>query len=609
MNRTRAATPPARADTPIAALDAARRAALALPRILFFAALVEVVAATLRPFFEPSATPVVLSDIAAVSRFGVALCAALAVNRLRPLAAFHRIGPLAGFAVVLYTLAAIVPLLRFFAIVPSNITEPLWDSVLIAVYGALLVFATVTALWLGRLLALQRRYVFAARRFATAFIPLVVVLPVGLSAIDPSLMPHPAIAPALALVTPWLLVPGRGSLIRWDIAAWLTLLLLTAGRLVTLPDTTLALPGLAIAAVAFVAALAIARPMHELGDQLSGREIDGPSATFLRRLVAGTMGGAASSRLGDLPEQSQLPSESNSDESLALAYRELGIEPQPRTAPPQAKAPTGESMSAPGDGPPALPPAPSNVVPFIPKSRQQSRPEPEPTTPSHDWTPTRTGLHDVFVYTLALTLIVSFGLLAGLSPLASIPVAQTLFDIVLALTSLLALRGVSAMLANHPASTATPYATPLQAARAAFGIVFLLEVVSAISQLAFPDQVPLRFIASLLGLVALMAVLVAITRIASPFDESRLAVRARTGIALIASLIALLASRHVLSGLDASDLQWLAWPLGLASTGVFIGLAIVLLWLFRDAEDAADRAVARRFGALAPRPPTGAPAA
>jgi hypothetical protein len=577
-------------DTPTATLDAARRAALALPRILFFAALVEVVAATLRPFFEPSATPVVLSDIAAVSRFAVALGAALAVNRLRPLATFHRVGPLAGFAVILYALAAIVPLLRFFAIVPSNITEPLWDSVLIALYGALLVFATVTTLWLCRLLALQRRHIFAARRFATAFIPLVVVLPVGLSAIDPSLMPHPAIAPAMALLTPWLLVPGRGSIMRWDIAAWVTLFLLTAGRLVTLPDTTLALPGLAIAAVAIVAALAIARPMHELGDLLSGREIDGPSATFLRRLVAGTMGGAASSRLGDLPEHSQLASDSNSDESLALAYRELGIEPKPRPAPP---SPTNTA----------------NLVPFIPKSRQQSRPESEPAPSSHDWTPTRTGLHDVFVYTLAMTLIVSFGLLAGLSPMATIPVAQTLFDLILALTSLLALRGVTAMLANHPSSLTPAYASPLQVARAAFSVAFLLGLVSAISQLTFPDQVPLRFLASLLGLVALMALLVAVIRIANPFDEPRLAVRARTGIALIASLIALLASRHVLSGLDASDLQWLTWPLGLASTGVFIGLAIVLLWLFRDAEDAADRAVARRSGALAPRPPSGAPAA
>lgn len=596
---------PARADTPVDTLDAARSATLALPRILFFAALVELAAATLRPLFEPSATPVVLSDLAAVSRFAVALAAAVAVNRLRPLAAFHRLGSLAGFAVILYALAAVVPLLRFFAIVPSNITEPLWDSVLIALYGALLVFATVTTLWLYRLVALRRRYHFAAHRLVSSFFPLVIALPVGLSAIDPSIMPHPAIAPALALVTPWLLVPGRGSLMRWDVAAWVTLFLLTAGRLVTLPDTVLALPGLAIAAVAIIAALAIARPLHEVADLLSGRETDGPPATFLRRLVAGTMGGAASSRIGDLPAHSQLANDSSSDESLALAYRELGIEPQPRAV---ASAPTTTATtSAPSFNSTSLPPAPSNVVPFIPKSRQQGRPEPESTPPGHDWTGTRSGLHDVFVYTLALTLIVTFGMLLGLSPLAMVPVAQTVFDLILASTSLVALRGVTAMLANHPPSIEPSYALPLQGARAAFVIALGLSLTSAVSQLAFPDQVPLRFLASLLALFALIAVLVALTRLASPFEEQRLAQRARTAIALVTSLIALLASRNIVSRLDASDLNWLTWPLGLASAGIFVGLAILLLWLFRDAEDAADRAVARRSNALTNPPDTGLP--
>ena len=80
-----------------------------------------------------------------------------------------------------------------------------------------------------------------------------------------------------------------------------------------------------------------------------------------------------------------------------------------------------------------------------------------------------------------------------------------------------------------------------------------------------------------------------LTRLAPILDEPRVTTRTRTTTWLAAALALLTTLRHIVLSLDASDLRWLAWPLGLVTVGVFLALALAVLWLLKDAESAAER--------------------
>lgn len=550
-------------------LASAQRAANAFGRWLFFAATIELVAAIVRTIAAPSATPVVLADLAAVSRCVTAIMCAIAMIRFAPLAAVHGLGAHAQTVAGLYFTTAVIPLLRFFDIVPPHLSEPHWDAILIGTYGAAFVLTTLGAAWFVRQLAIARRRLMVAHRIANAtFLPFV-LLPLLAFAITPELSPHPAVAAALALATPWLLTCGAGRRLFADQAAWLTLGLGTALGLAVFFGPPLLSAGLALAATAAITAFAFISALHLFSDELSGRDAEGPSATFLRRLVAGTLGGVGS-RVGDLPKDSQLPGdESDGEESLALAYRELGIE---RPAPPNP------TLAA------DLAELPDQLVPFVPKSRQHGRPH-DPGPIRHDWSFARRGLRLFFGATLALTLLTSFSVLFGLTPLGTMPFALAVHAIALSSIAAISLRGAGLLVRGLPA--VAPHGLP-RLLQLVTGIAVASSLLLAIdsfiaSSLPASLMTALAFIATYLMLSTLL------TRLGTALDEPRVTTRARTAMWLAAALALVTTLRHLVLSLDASDLRWLAWPIGLVTVGVFLALAMVVLWLLKDAESAAER--------------------
>lgn len=563
-------------------LGVAQRAANGLGRWLFVAASIELLATIVRSVADPAATPVVLADLAAVSRFTTSLFIALAMARLTPLASAHGLGAHAQALTGLYLTAGLVPLLRFFDIVPPNLSEAVWDAVLIGTFGVAFVLTTLGAAWFFRQLALARNRLIVARRFAVASAPPVLILPLILFAIAPQLSPHPILAAALTLLSPWLLVMGGpGRQLRPDQAMWLTLLIGTTLGLAVFLGTPLLAAGLSLTAAACLAAYPLASSLHLLADELTGRDALGPSATFLRRLVAGTLGGE-SSRVGDLPKDSR-SDESDPDESLALAYRELGIEPHGPSGPDGARPSTSELVGL--QPKVALDDVPQDLVPFVPKSRQHGRPDAEPEKPHHDWSPARRGFSQLFKVVLALILTVTFSSLFSMTPLGTEPIAITLFSVLLLALAIVALRGVNDLARGLPETA--PRGPLIWVQLSLFLAVGSTSLMGLAPHLGF--EVPatlltsLAFIGALAGLAALLA------RLDTSLDEPRLAQRARTSLWLALSLGLLTFVRHLVLSLDASDLQWLAWPIGFVVVGLFVALAIGSLWLLKDAETATDR--------------------
>lgn len=585
------------------ALAWAQRGTNGLGRWLFFAALIELVASVVRVIADPSPTPVVLCDLAAVSRAVTAALCGVAALRLTPYAATFGLGGHAQVVTGLFFTTAIVPIMRFFDIVPQNLSEAVWDAILIGVYGASFVIATLAAGWLARQLATASKRLVAARRFATALSPVLVLLPLVAFAVAPELSPHPAVPASLALIAPWLLTLGdAGRRLRPDQAAGLSLGLGTALGLAVFLGTPLMTASVALVATALVAAFGLASALHLLHDELTGRDAVGPSATFLRRLVAGDLGGEGS-RVGNLPESSHISSdESDAEESLALAYRELGIDPTsaPKDGPANPAPLAGSTTTAPQPLP-ALADLPPGVVPFIPKSRQQSRPEGEveprggpgparavltevPRPATHDWTTARKGIHRFFQATVALTVYTAFTSLLALTPLVNEALALTAHAALLLLIALFMLSGATRLSALPDSMSKTPVVA-LQLA--------LFATLGATLTLALAPQLDLDIPAALMTALGFCAsygaLLLLIHRLGAELTEPRLATRARSALALTAALALTTTLRFVVQTLEASDLQWLAWPLGLILVALFLALAIGLLWLLKDTETAMDR--------------------
>lgn len=591
------------------ALAWAQRGTNGLGRWLFFAALIELVASIVRVLVDPSPTPVVLCDLAAVSRTIAATLCGLAALRLTPYASTFGLGGHAQVVTGLFFTTAIVPLMRFFDIVPQNLSEAVWDAVLVGVYGASFVIATLAAAWLSRQLALASKRLVATRRFATALFPVFILLPLTAFAVAPELSPHPAVPASLALISPWLLTLGdAGRRLRPDQAAGLSLVLATALGLAIFLGTPLMTASLALVATALISAFGLASALHLLHDELTGREATGPSATFLRRLVAGDLGGEGS-RVGNLPESSRISSDdSDAEESLALAYRELGIDPTsaPKDGPINLTAPTNTSTSSTAPQPLiALADLPPGVVPFIPKSRQQGRPDgpgPDendapavragltavphtpPNTSPHDWSTARAGVHAIFQSTIALTVYTAFTSLMALTPLANEAFALTAHAAGLLVIALLMLRGATRLSALPDAMSKTPVVALQLALFATLGATLTLALAPQLDL-----EIPAAFMTALGFCASYAALLILIHRLALALSEPRLATRARSALALIAALALTTTLRFIVQSLDASDLQWLAWPLGLILVALFLALAIGLLWLFKDTETAMDR--------------------
>lgn len=594
------------------ALAWAQRGTNGLGRWLFFAALIELVASIVRVVADPSSTPVVLCDLAAVSRTIAAALCGLAALRLTPHAATLGLGGHAQVVTGLFFTTAIVPVMRFFDIVPQNLSEPLWDAILIGVYGASFVIATLAAAWLSRQLALASKRLTATRRFTTATWPVVTLFPLVAFAIAPELSPHPAVPASIALLAPWLLTLGdAGRRLRPDQAAGLSLALGTGFGLAIFLGTPLMTASLALVATALIAAFGLASALHLLHDELTGRDAVGPSATFLRRLVAGDLGGEGS-RVGNLPEHSRISSDdSDAEESLALAYRELGIDPG--SAP--KDGPANPAATAPSAAPQpviSLADLPAGVVPFIPKSRQQGRPDapgtssdadtrsesaasranlteaPKPTahngSTAHDWSTARSGVHTLFQSTVALTVYTAFTSLMALTPLVNEPFALTAHAAGLLLIALFMLRGATRLSALPDAMSKTPVVALQLALFATLGAALTLALAPQLQL-----EVPAALITSLGFCASYAALLLLIHRLGAELREPRLTARARSTLALTAALALTTALRFVVQSLDASDLQWLAWPLGLILVALFLALAIGLLWLLKDTETAMDR--------------------
>lgn len=583
------------------ALAWAQRGTNGLGRWLFFAALIELVASIVRVIADPSPTPVVLCDLAAVSRAVTATLCGMAALRLTPYAATFGLGGHAQVVTGLFFTTAIVPIMRFFDIVPQNLSEAVWDAILIGVYGASFAIATLAAAWLARQLATASKRLVAARRFATATWPPLLVLPLVAFAVAPELSPHPALPTSLALLSPWLLTLGdAGRRLRPDQAAGLSLGLGTALGLAVFLGTPLMTHSLALVATALIAAFGLASALHLLHDELTGRDAVGPSATFLRRLVAGDLGGEGS-RVGNLPESSRVADESDAEESLALAYRELGIDPT--SAPKDGPANPTPLASAAGTAPQALPALtdlPPGVVPFIPKSRQHTRPEgdveprvaglargtlaelPRPAT--HDWSSARSGLHRFFQATVALTVYTAFTSLLALTPLVNEALALTAHAAGLLLIALFMLSGATRLSALPDSMSKTPVVALQLALFATLGATLTLALAPQLGL-----DIPAALMTALGFCASYAAMLLLIQRLGAELQEPRLATRARSALALTAGLALTTTLRFVVQALEASDLQWLAWPLGLILVALFLALAIGLLWLLKDSETTLDR--------------------
>jgi hypothetical protein len=544
-----------------------RGASRALARLILALAAFEAIAALLRGFLPD--VPAFLFDLAAVTRCAFAVRGLTIALALRPIArATHR-GLHARTSAALFALSALLALLRFFDIVPMALGDALWDG--------LLQVLRVTAL-LGALALLLQLLSRLAPSLRGAPPSLILAFGVSLATIEPHILPHPLVAPLLALTLPWVYFATR--LLRGAPLALALLPGLAAALLPIVPipplaptallalgaDHAFASAGLAMAGLALTLILALPPALHELTDTLSGRDSAGPSRTFLRRIL-GAPEADGDQRLGDLSASSTAPPSSDEGQ-LDLAMRELGLTPSPTKSH-------------------AQPIELGQVLPFTPRTR----PPTAPSLPVTGATPARgaarplteaRALRTLQASLLARGLILAFGLLLMNSPLGRLLPFLVAFDLALLIASVPLARATARLIDLAPARLIGRVA-------ALAGLLLVLFEFALLALRVIEPLAPLRptlVIGSTLALfIALGLIIGVLARVFRAEGEARLATRATQALTLLIALASALAAHAFVDALDASDLAWLAWPLGLAATGLGLGTWLSVLWLLRDGTD------------------------
>jgi|GEM_PF-4544202 len=581
------------------------RGCLGVGRLLFFVAVVEIAAATVRAAVEPDPSPAVLVHLAGFVRTLYAITGVVMATRFVPFARTLGVQPFAWVAAGFFGLSALFALAPFFDIVPESMKDETWDALLQIIRAVTFVAGTSMIVLVARAFAQREVQRPVARHLLWTMMPLFACLPVAFQAIDPALVPSPWLGPGLALALPLAMVPA--GLMRWDIALWSLLGLLALGSTVLFQPQigALTLPALAVAGVLVLAAVSTSGALHELAPSFEPNLSEGVSRTLIRRLFDGSLGGE-SSRVGDLDANASKPppDEKTADaEHLALTYRELGIEPN---AAPVVIADEGVMVAV--------------IQPLVPKSRTTPRPAPESTAPSRvslekhpatiapqaapeaarvgaadsdgrlasvvvlpvAWAGTYEGFKWCFGAFIARVIMVVFGLMWSSSPLGSLGPAIALFDLGLLASSLAFARGLY-LLWRSPVVTLRAPATLAAALGAALALcdlaLIILRVVDA-------DRTALLSADALIGVAAVATYLVVVMRLTTHLRQPKLHTRARGSLILLSVWTTFATGTVVANHLPASDLQWLSWPLGFATAAVGLGLWIALLWLTRDTQEA-----------------------
>lgn len=579
-------------------------------RLLFFAALVEIVAATVRAVVDPNPTPAVLGHLAGFVRMIYAVSGVVMATRFVPLARTFGLQLFAFVAIGFFALSAVFGLAPFLDIVPESMTDDTWDALLQILRAVTFVAGTSMTLLVARAFAQRESQRQIARHLAWTLLPLVACLPVAFQAIDPALVPSPWLGPGLALALPIAMV--LVGLMRWDIALWSLLGLLALGSTVMfqpLPGA-LTLPALAAVGVFLLAAVSTSGALHELAPSFERNSSEGVSRTLLRRLFDGTLGGEGS-RVGDLdPDASKPPPDEKAEdaEQLARTYRELGIEPN---AKPVVTAEEGVMLAV--------------IQPLVPISRSAPRPIAESATPSRvslakrdktsgvvveaeapspasiaaseaaddgrlapvvvlpvAWTGMYEGLKWCFGAFISRVIVVVFGLMWSSSPLGSLGPAIALFDLGLLASSAAFARGLYLLWRSPLVALRVPatLAAGLGLTLAACDLTLIvLRVVDA-------DRTALLSADALIGVAAVAGFLVTMMRLNTHLRQPKLRTRARGSLVMLSVWSVFATGTVVANHLPASDLQWLSWPLGFATAAVGMGLWIALLWLTRDTQEA-----------------------
>ncbi|MFO0748522.1 MAG: hypothetical protein U1F43_23080 [Myxococcota bacterium] len=579
--------------------DRARRLAahgvINLVRVLVISAFVLGLGAVLDVLAEPAFPAPWVATTGGILRALVALALAWMAWPLRAWARALGLAPwvvLASFLALASAALALAPLVGVEppASVPAAVWRPLLaTTAFVSFGGALMLLLLVVARF-----AAKEDMAPTARALTWSNVALVGALVAGFAVLDPALLPAWWLGPAVALAVPWAL--AAGGIIGWDKAAWPSLFVGAIGVLLMVmraPEPLVC--GLGALTALIYAAVVPRGPLAEVAAVLGEEPAAAPSRTFIRRLLDGpdaSQAGPSGARLGSQAAAS------SPDDGLALAYRELGIDPPKR--PPASATPADPATpaapappSAPTPEQPALPPLPAmaKLEPLAPKTRPSLRliesPREAPDeAETWQWGQAVKGLHDYFVgfITRAATLVASFML--GQGPLGRKPIVIVLEILVFAVGGGAMLIGLWRLLRLPERATA----------RAPARVALVVTIVMLLSDLAVlalhalasdqPDLIHIGVIVdSAAWFVATAAMLVALHRLFADLGGPSRGKTVATAVQLVV-YSALASAAAVIGASSDSELAWLAIPMGVATAVVGLSFFVSMLWLVTDARTA-----------------------
>ncbi|MCC6624700.1 MAG: hypothetical protein IT385_25850 [Deltaproteobacteria bacterium] len=569
------------------ARHAAARGMTLLAWYLLAAAAIEVVGALVDALAEPADPPAWLVTLGLVARALSALGLLAVTRALAPWARALGVGAWIVGASLLAVLAAIVALARLAGVAPPEALPPdVWDPLTRFLAGALHAGALVTVLLVIARTARREGLDATARALAWSSLSLAAALLACLVVLEPAFLPSWWVgsgAPLLALV-----VLALVGVVPWDRALWPVLFVgLTGALLLVMQVSPVILAGLAAALGVTVAAVMPRGPLFDLATVVGEEPAAAPSRTFIRRLLDGPTdsqigdAGALGSRVGSKADALDEAA------SLALAYRELGIEPP---SPPR----TGEAPRpavAPAELPPLAPMARLEPKPTDRHGRPIAAEPPIASTPSPSasgapadiasWGRVHEALQQALHGFIARTCTLVFGLVLIRAPIAAEPLARAIALLVLAGSTAFMALGVAGVARHAPAPSLRSHARSTAwllalatALDVAVGLALVVDPAIAVPLLIADGA---TFVLGLAGLLILMRALFA--HLGQPNARGRITA---LGFELLI-FTALFAITLVASQSDDSDLAWLAYPTGIG--GALAGLAFFgsFLWLVTDA--------------------------
>jgi len=554
----------------LARRDAAR-GAIQLMRLLMLIALVECGAVVIDLATAP--VPPLLAQLGNSVRVLLALATFLGARRLQGWAG------LLGFGMWMATARGLALVSLGFGVVrvlglqaPAGVPDQVWPALIATLANIGLVGALALALYTVSRFALLAELVGAGRSLALASVPLVSALVAGLGVVDAALLPVWWLGAALALATPWVL--ALAGVLEWARALLPTVFIGTTLVLLTLFGVAPPIiAGLAAIAALVTAATFPRGPLAALHMLLGEEATAAPSRTFIRRLLDGPPDalGADGSRLGSQAEAS------SAEESLALAYRELGIE---------APAAKGTAPLEPIGAIAKLEPIHRAPRPALALVRTERVPPPMvlDATERDMWQSVSRGVRALFLGFIArsTTLIVAFLLSHG--PAGREPLAATVALLVLGTGGVLCTMGLWRMAAMPRRARARSSArVALVFALAMIGVDLALAVAVG----AAPEHVPLlAAIGAATWLVMIGAAIASLSQLFHDLDPSLVKTRATAPALLLGTYVTFAAIATLAATSADSELNWLAIPSGIATGLIGLAFFVSMLWLLNDTREA-----------------------